>query len=198
LISADPAGRRQRIDFYKHAVNCAAELGSDCVSLWSGTIRDEATPQQATDRLVEGLQEVLQYASGQGVAVGFEPEPGMLVDSMGSYRELLERIDADNFRLTLDVGHLHCQSELPIEGQIREWASRLVNVHIEDMRAGVHEHLMFGQGEIDFRPVLQALGDSKYAGGLHVELSRHSHEAPEAARRAFIFLSSIIEGLKQP
>ena len=51
---------------------------------------------------------------------------------------------------------------------------------------------------IDFRPVLQALGDSKYAGGLHVELSRHSHEAPEAARRAFIFLSSIIEGLKQP
>ena len=35
LISRDPAGRQQRIDFYKYAVDTAAELGSDCVSLWS-------------------------------------------------------------------------------------------------------------------------------------------------------------------
>jgi L-ribulose-5-phosphate 3-epimerase len=27
-----------------------------------------------------------------------------------------------------------------------------------------------------------------YSGGVHVELSRHSHEGPEAARRAFEFL----------
>ena len=28
----------RRIDFYKYAVDCAAELGSDCVSLWSGAL----------------------------------------------------------------------------------------------------------------------------------------------------------------
>ena len=69
---------------------------------------------------------------------------------------------------------------------IRRWAPRLVNVHIEDMRAGRHEHLMFGEGEIDFPPVLRALAEVGYTGGVYVELSRHSHEGPTAARRAFI------------
>ncbi len=55
-----PAGRARRIEFYRYAIDCAAELGSDCVSLWSGTLRPIATAdsrraEQAMDRLVEGL-----------------------------------------------------------------------------------------------------------------------------------------------
>ena len=103
--------------------------------------------------LVEGLEEVASYAAARQVTIGFEPEPGMLIDSMCGYEELLQQVDAANFRLTLDVGHLHCQGETPIAAVIRRWSSRLVNVHLEDMRAGVHEHLMFGEGEIDFPPV---------------------------------------------
>ena len=189
------AGRARRVDFYKHAVNCAAELGSDCVSLWSGAVRGRLADEPAMQRLADGLHETLRYAAGQGVDIGFEPEPGMLIDSMRRYEELLGRIDAANFRLTLDVGHLHCRGETPIAEAVRRWASRLVNVHIEDMRRGVHEHLMFGAGEIDFPPVLKALAEVGYAGGVHVELSRHSHQAPEAARRAFEFLNPIIESL---
>jgi L-ribulose-5-phosphate 3-epimerase len=48
---------------------------------------------------------------------------------------------------------------------------------------------MFGDGEIEFPPVLAALTDSGYTGGIHVELSRHSHLGPQAARQAFEFLS---------
>ncbi|MEE8451000.1 MAG: sugar phosphate isomerase/epimerase family protein [Thermoguttaceae bacterium] len=192
LITADPAGRARRIEFYKHAIDCAATLQSDCVSLWSGVLHDATDDKQAIDRLVDGLTEVLDYGAGQGVAVGFEPEPGMLIDSMARYEMLADHLDAPNFRLTLDVGHLHCQGEVPIGRVIERWASRLVNVHIEDMRVGVHQHLMFGQGEIDFPPVLRALADSGYQGGVHVELSRHSHEAPEAARRAFEFLQPLV------
>ena len=56
------------------------------------------------------------------------------------------------------------------------------------MRRGVHEHLMFGEGEIDFGPVLAALREIGYEGGVHVELSRHSHDAVETARRALRYL----------
>jgi sugar phosphate isomerase/epimerase len=59
------------------------------------------------------------------------------------------------------------------------------------MRRGVHEHLMFGEGEIDFPPVLEALAAAGYSGGVYVELSRHSHQAPDAARQAWEFLRSI-------
>jgi sugar phosphate isomerase/epimerase len=192
LVSADPAGRARRVEFYKHAIRCAAELGSDCVSLWSGVLHDQAPRDEAMTRLVDGLREVLDDAAGQGITIGFEPEPGMLIDSMVRYEDLLQQIDAPNFGLTLDIGHLHCQRETPIADYVRRFAPRLVNVHLDDMRAGVHEHLMFGQGEIDFPPVLRALAEVGYQGGLYVELSRHSHEAPTAARQAMEFLTKSV------
>jgi len=196
LVSESSDARARRIEFYRHAIHCAAELGSDCVSLWSGVLRDEISHEKAMARLVEGLHEVLDLAAGQGVLIGFEPEPGMFIDSMSRYEELLCLVDAPNLGLTLDVGHLHCQGELPLAKHIRRWSSPLVNVHLEDMRAGVHEHLMFGEGEIDFPPVLKALADMGYEGGVHVELSRHSHDAPNVARRAFDFLHPIVERLQ--
>ena len=39
-----------------------------------------------------------------------------------------------------------------------------LNIHIEDMIQGVHEHLMFGQGTIEFGPVF-ALLQIDYRGG---------------------------------
>ena len=72
------------------------------------------------------------------------------------------------FGLTLDIGHLHCMGEIPIADHIRRWKDVLWNVHIEDMRRGVHEHLMFGEGEIAFAPVLHTLQEIGYAGGVYV------------------------------
>jgi sugar phosphate isomerase/epimerase len=186
LVSADP---RRRIDFYKYAVDCAAELGSDCVSLWSGTVRDGVSRHEAEKRLARGLDEVLDYAAGQGVVIALEPEPGMLIDSTGRFEDFLKHNNIRQPRLTLDIGHLHCQGEGPIAEIIGRWAGRLANVHVEDMKAGLHEHLMFGEGEIDFSPVFSALAESDYTGGLYVELNRHSHEAHQAAKKAFDFLS---------
>lgn len=192
LVTADPAARQRRIAFYKYAVALAAALGSECVSLWSGTLRDEADDEAAFGRLVEGLREVLDAADANGVAIGFEPEPGMFIDTLARFEELLQRIDAPHLKLTLDVGHVHCLDECPIPEAIGRWRNRLVNVHIEDMRRGRHEHLMFGEGEIDFPPVIAALAEAQYAGGIHVELSRHSHEAPQAAQRAYEFLQPLL------
>jgi len=193
LVSDDPAGRARRIDFYRYAVDCAAELGSDCVSLWSGAPAAGAARPAMLARLAQGLRQVLDYANRVEVTIAFEPEPGMLIDSMRAWEDFLGRAELPELRLTLDVGHLHCQGEGPIDQVLRHWASRLVNVHVEDMRVGVHEHLMFGEGQIDFPPILRALGAAGYGGGLYVELSRHSHVAPDAARQAHEFLSAILQ-----
>ena len=114
---------------------------------------------------------------------------------MAAWEGLLAQAGMDDLCLTLDIGHLHCQGEGPIDEVIGRWASRLVNVHVEDMRAGVHEHLMFGEGQIDFRTVFRGLSRIGFAGGVHVELSRHSHEAPAAAQKAYDFLQIVLKGL---
>ena len=195
LISRDPAGRQQRIDFYKQAVDSAAELDSDCVSLWSGRLPAGVERSEALLWLVDGLRQVDQYAARQQVSIAFEPEPDMLVDTMTAWEELLAQPGMDDLCLTLDIGHLHCQGEGPIDQVIGRWAARLVNVHIEDMRAGVHEHLMFGAGQIDFPTVFRGLSQIGFAGGIHVELSRHSHDAAQTARKSYEFLQTVLKGL---
>jgi sugar phosphate isomerase/epimerase len=192
LVSADPDDRAKRLRFYEYAVDCAAALESDCVSLWSGVLHESIDYATALRRLTDGLAELLDYADERGVTIGFEPEPGMLVDTMHRFEQLLGLLDASRLRLTLDVGHLHCQGETPVSQYVHLWASRLVNVHLEDMRAGVHEHLMFGEGEIDFPPVFESLRQIGYNGGIFVELSRHGHVGPEAARRAIEFLRPML------
>jgi sugar phosphate isomerase/epimerase len=193
LISPEPEGRRRRAEFYRHAIDCAAALGSRCVSLWSGRRRDAINDTDAWDWLVQGLNEVLDYAARREVPMAFEPEPGMLVGSMAGFEHLVDRLGRRELGLTLDIGHLQCQGELPMGPVITRWADRLLNVHLEDMRRGEHVHLPFGDGEIDFPPVIEALAKSGYGEGLYVELSRHSHEAPQAARRAIDFLRPLVE-----
>ena len=192
LVSPDAEARNRRVSFYEHAIDCAAMLGSDCISLWSGVLHDGASDREAMTRLTRGLQAVLHYAGPRGVAVGFEPEPGMFIDTMARYEQLLDALGDDALRLTLDVGHLQCQGELPPADQIRRWAPRLVNVHLDDARRGAHEHLMFGEGEIDFPAVFDALRAAGYTGCLNVELTRHSHVGPEAARQAYQVLSPLV------
>lgn len=193
LVSASESDRGQRVDFLKRAIDAAGFLDSDCVSLWSGIRRDSAGDEATLERLADSLRQVLRHATDSGVTLGFEPEPGMFIDTLKSYQRLLQWIDAPHLQLTLDVGHLWCQGELPIADYIARWSQRIVNVHIEDMRAGVHEHLMFGEGQMHFPPIIAALAAAGYKGGLHVELSRHSHEAPTAAKKAYDFLQPLIE-----
>jgi sugar phosphate isomerase/epimerase len=109
---------------------------------------------------------------------------------MTRFEELHRAVDHPTFGLTLDIGHLHCQGETPIVAHLHRWKDWLWNVHIEDMRRGVHNHLMFGDGEIDFGEVLGCFREIGYPGGVHVELSRHSHNAVETARQAQHFLRS--------
>jgi sugar phosphate isomerase/epimerase len=197
LVTADPTARARRIDFLTRAIDIAARLNADCVSLWSGVIRDGAGQGVAFARLIDGLGPILAAAERNDIDLAFEPEPGMFINTLDRYGELLARmsahgIDTKRLRLTIDVGHLHCQGELPIADKIRQWSGRLANVHIEDMRSGVHEHLMFGEGEIDFPPVIAALAQIRYDGLVSVELSRHSHEGPDAARRAYNYLRPLV------
>ncbi|MEE2827259.1 MAG: sugar phosphate isomerase/epimerase [Planctomycetota bacterium] len=196
LLEPNHALSNKRVEFLHYCIDTAVELQAECVSIWSGKKPEGMEDQQALDTLAENLGKVLQHAENKNIAIGFEPEPEMFIDTMQGYERLLEWIDSPNLGLTLDIGHLFCMGELPIVDFIQRWQDRILNVHIEDMRAGIHEHLMFGDGEIYFPPILQSLIEIDYRGGLHVELSRHSHDAFNVARQSYDFLASTISELR--
>ena len=191
LISSTTDGRSRRVDFLCRCIDIANELNSDAVSFWSGVWRgDDAIP--AWQWLLDGCRRVTDYAEQHHVQLAFEPEPGMLIETLEQYGELAEQVASPRFGLTIDIGHVECVEAGSIADHLRRWAMPLCNVHIEDMRRGVHEHLRFGEGEIDFPPVMAVLREIGYTGCVNVELSRHCHMAPEVLRESFEFLSRLL------
>ncbi|MCR9229710.1 MAG: sugar phosphate isomerase/epimerase [bacterium] len=193
LVSPSPEERDRRIDFLKRCVDLAAALQSDAVSFWAGQLKADLPRVEALNRLAAGCREVIDYAADKEVRLAFEPEPGMLIETLADFEELLTLVDHPCFGLTVDIGHLQCMGELPISEFLKPWRERIFNIHIEDMRQGVHDHLRFGEGEIDFDDVFAGLRQIDYQGALHVELSRHSHMAPDILRESFAFLQQHLQ-----
>jgi sugar phosphate isomerase/epimerase len=192
LLSLAADDRDVRLDFLEQSADIAQELDADCVSFWSGTPEDGAAPSELMDRLVDGCKRLADAAAKKNVRLAFEPEPGMFIDTMDKFAELHARVNHPAFGLTIDVGHLVCNRELPVSKFLAEWGHVLWNVHIEDMRAGVHDHLMFGEGEVDFADVFAGLRSANYRSGVYVELSRHSHDAVNTARKSKAFLDRFL------
>jgi sugar phosphate isomerase/epimerase len=182
-------GSERRVDLLCRALRIAAELGSPTVHLCSGPAPDGLREQDAWKRLAAGVETVLETAEKYGVALAFEPEPYMFVDTVDRCLELARHVGGHElFGITLDIGHAHCVEEHPVLDCVHRAAPLLRNVQIEDMRRGIHQHLEFGAGEIDFPPVLTALRDLGHTGLVSVEIQGGSLDAPEVARRSIEFL----------
>ena len=46
--------------------------------------------------------EIIDSAQSRGVTLGFEPEPGMFIDTMDRFSQLQQRMGSPNLKLTLD------------------------------------------------------------------------------------------------
>jgi sugar phosphate isomerase/epimerase len=175
LVSAESA---RRIELLRRAIDVAALVGAPVVSLWSGALQEGDDEETAWRRLRHGCEEVLEYAEVKDVTLGFEPEPGMLVERLADYERLADELgNPDRLAITLDLGHCVCLEDEPVDACVRRAGARLAHVHADDMPRGVHEHLPFGEGELDLEAALGALAAGDYQGMVAVELSRHAHEA---------------------
>ena len=196
LVSVE--GRQIRLEFLRRAIDIAHELHAECVSFWSGALEPDVPEHQSWDWLVTGCLQLAEHAKRRGVQLAFQPEPGMLVDDMAKFEVLKKHLTSARFGLTLDIGQAFCTETAPFRQVFGKFASLIRNIHIEDIRNRKHEHLMFGEGELDFVSILRVLADNKYAGLINVELSRDSHRAPEVARRAIEVLNATCQKLSQP
>jgi len=217
LCDPEPAAARRRVDFYRRCVDLAVDLGAPLMSLWAGAAGEGQTLDPWVDaaahpsdldagaqalapgapaavgdtlaRLVEGLAAVIAHADTAGVAVGFEPEPGMFVERPCGYGALRDRLRARgaSLALTLDLGHCVVTSD-PVDGVLARFGADLAHVHIADCPRGVHEHVQLGQGDLDLPAALGALERGGFVGLAAVELSRDSHRGPAAAHEALALL----------
>ncbi|MCB9870241.1 MAG: sugar phosphate isomerase/epimerase [Planctomycetes bacterium] len=178
LMTRDPQGRARRVAFLQRVAEIGAVLGARVVSFFSGIDRAPGADSGAVLR--SGIEVACAAIRGAGLEPALEPEPGMAVATTADYLGLCTALGGSAPAITLDIGHLYANREGEPAQLVPSVAMQLRQVHLEDMRVGVHEHLLPGEGDVDFAAVFGALRAAGYRGPVCFELSRSSHCAPEA------------------
>jgi L-ribulose-5-phosphate 3-epimerase len=183
-----PREAERRLDFLRRCTDLAAALHAGVVTTWSGAAPEGLDPEAVLDRLAHGLRRLCEHAAERGVRVGFEPEPGMAVETVEGWSRVREAVGHPALGLTLDVGHCLATREGDPARIFRRHASEILVLQVDDHRPGRHDHLMFGEGEVRWPDLAAAVRETGWDGPVEVELSRHSAEAPSASARSLAFL----------
>jgi L-ribulose-5-phosphate 3-epimerase len=188
-------GAQQRLDGLLRCLALAHALGAETLSFWAGTFGDQGADapsrEEMLDRLCAGATALLKEGRGGPTRICFEPEPGMLVASLAELDEFLARLEDDSLAVMLDVGHVPVTEDISPAEAVRRLGPRLGGMQLDDCRDGLHEHLMPGEGEIEWPAVLAAVREVGFEGLASLELPRHGHDPVETSRAALAFFRAL-------
>jgi sugar phosphate isomerase/epimerase len=139
----------------------------------------------AWGRLSGNLNAVCEFAAGYGVRIAIEPADRYetdLIHTTADAMRLIHELGHSNLGLVLDTGHAHVAGESPAQA-VCIAGDRLFHVHVDDNLGQRDQHLIPGEGSIDFQSFLGALEEAGYNGFVCAELSWDYTVDPEPAVR---------------
>lgn len=191
LISVDEVYRQDRIGIIRRTLALANRLGSPLVTITGGQPLSGEPREVLWQRLLSGLEVVVQLADRAGIDLAFEPEPGQLIETTADLKRLLDEVDHPRLGANLDVGHAWCAGDDPVES-IRVLGRRIKHLHLEDIKGRRHYHLIPGEGgEIDFAGIRRALDEVGFTAAAAVELYTYKTEPDRAATESYRILAPV-------
>ncbi len=190
--------RKATRDYLRSLTEFCAELGGKVMVFGSPRQRGGtagATPEQAWQWAKETFGGVLPTLAECGVTLCIEPlapapddpkKHADFINTAAEARKLVEELGHPNFRLLLDVRSMSSES-ISIPELIKQNADILAHVHANDPNDQAP-----GYGEVDFRPILQALREVKYSGYVSAEPFQFSEDVEVVAQKALRYLEECL------
>jgi sugar phosphate isomerase/epimerase len=125
-------------------------------------------------------------ARPKSVKVAIEQEPEHVIRSAGQLLALCQTHEGAVFA-NYDVGHGAVAGEDPARA-VRMLGKHVSNLHLEDIKGTTHKHLMFGEGDIDFRSLFVVLRETDYRGDITMDLYPFKDRWEWAVRESAEFL----------
>ena len=169
----------EQFELTRRAIQWTSLFGAN-ILIFSGAAAHQGD-KHTWERMISRTRELVAVAESHGVILAQEFEPGYIVGCSDDLLRLFNDIPSDCLAANLDLGHLFLCDPQPLEA-IHKLGKKIVHVHIENMRAGVHDHLLPQEGDIDLAAYLAALCEAGFHGGLALDLYKYDYEAvaPEA------------------
>lgn len=191
LASTDEHLRGKSVEYIKRNIDVAEKLEAPYVSLCPGFSIYGENLQKCWNAMIKSFKEIIEYSKDKKVKLILEPAHAMETDLVRTVDEgirVIEEVGKENMGLCLDTGHIFINKEalVDIPEKVKDY---LVHYHIDDNGGISDDHLVPGEGKIDFTIFLEKLKKMNYQGFLAVELGYgYTNDPDNAVRRSREFL----------
>lgn len=138
--------------------------------------RREAFRRSVTEML--SLATTLQFTIAVET-VPYKPDKDERYADSGEVAEFVRSFQSDNMRACIDLNHANINEDLV--QAIRNFTGIIACVHISDNHGRKEEHLLPGEGIIDFPPAFKALREAGFVGPLNLEAAVSAEDKREPA-----------------
>lgn len=184
LTSPDSKIRARTADYFCKLAELCHDLGGSVMVLGSPQQRnypDTQTAEEAMEAAADCLRGVVETLESLQIKIALEPlgrTEGNFLNTAVEARDLKARIGSDQIGLHLDVKAMS-DEPTPVPEIIRENADVVLHFHANDPNL-----LGPGMGDVEFRPIFEALRDIDYDGWVSVEVFDYSPGAETLARES--------------
>jgi sugar phosphate isomerase/epimerase len=191
----EPQEERREIRI-QHTLEClkvADFFGCKNISVPPGGPVGEISRERAMTLFHRGLEIVAPLAQELGIKILVEPEPDLLMENTREFKEFIVDVKSPAIGVNFDIGHFFCAGEDPRVAfeELFEWIG---HVHLEDIAPDrVHNHLILGQGAIQFTEIFQTMLRLGYQGDVSLELYPYVDAPEEAGRESLEYLQTLLQ-----
>ena len=195
LTSPEIAVRQRTKEYVCELARLCRDLGGR-IMVFGSPLQRNLLPGVSHDQAMQYAAEVFQAAmpvfEDLNVTLAIEPlgpAEGNFLLTAAAGRRLCEMVGSAHCRLHLDVKAMSSEGR-PVADIIRENAELMVHFHANDPNK-----LGPGMGDVDFRPIFEALGQIDYQGWVSVEVFDYTPGPEYLARESMNNMQRVLEEL---
>jgi len=177
-----------------HNLGQSLELTAACdvpILVINGDRDAGGPPAPGAYEFVTRAAPLAERAAALGVRLAVEPEPGTGVAGLTDMLRVLAEMSSPPVAVNLDIGHIFLTDE--VGRAFRDLGMHIVHLHLEDIQAPVHKHLLPGDGDMPFGAVASLAESIGYSGPWVIDLFRLEGEPVAYAAKALLRLRERLE-----
>jgi sugar phosphate isomerase/epimerase len=154
------------------------------------------TLDKGWSQLRKSFVELLEYSKGTRLSLLVEPAhraESSLILTVDDGLRMIEEIGSPRMGILLDTGHAHVNGE-DLGQVVRSLSDVPFHIHIDDNHGDSDAHMIPGQGNIDFEPLVNALRSLDYQGFISAELGfQYTLDPDQAVRQTYAVLTDLFD-----
>lgn len=196
LVFQDKGMNSESIEYFKLALDMSVEIGSSYCMLacnHPGYGRDK---QQVKELFIQNLALLSEYACSIGQTIILEPVTpfeGTIITTSDDVAWALKEVNSPALKAMLDLACPITVGE-PVSEYFEKLGKDLRHIHFIDASSTSENHLIPGDGEIDFDRLVPYLKKAGYDGYISLELfSMYENEPDFSAQRGYEVLRGMLD-----